>query len=572
MDISIQDRVIIAYKKAKGKNKSLLEIARSGSDYDGSSSGLDSDFLKIKDVEKLIQLFGEERKFRDAPWKRRQLRVLNALLNLKQGKTKRVANLEVMAGALRDHLMPLQNHWVFIKGFGGQLLPWFVVEIEYLEAERRNDHRIPARIHFELKAKYRGESKKYTETVYRESLGSGGCTPGVLLSRMGFLGESEELREAYEKEMVLYNEWRGKCGEQFMAVGKGKPGPSDEDDDNDRRWWHSNDGVVKLDRDGGPSRCVMDDEVGFGDEDSDDENQSVFCNNWYWYRARSEDEKEEYQETSDPVPAPIHPVVCVFSMMTHEFLETHITNLTPYEYDAGLSDKLVLPKDSRKLIDVLIDTSVQNSEDIVKGKKGGVVMLCSGPPGTGKTLTAEVYAEIAKRPLYPVQCSQLGVDSEGLEKELGKVLRRSSRWNTITLIDEADVYIHERGTDVNQNAIVGVFLRVLEYHSGVLFLTTNRETVIDDAISSRCIAHVKYRIAETLQDRIDLWAILSNQYDIRLNDVQIKKLIEVFPCVSGRTIKQLCRLAQAMGRNLKPDLKLFSWLAKFQDVETGSEE
>ena len=38
------------------------------------------------------------------------------------------------------------------------------------------------------------------------------------------------------------------------------------------------------------------------------------------------------------------------------------------------------------------------------------------------------------------------------------------------------------------NAVVGVFLRVLEYFNGLLFLTTNRIDDIDEAIVSRCIA------------------------------------------------------------------------------------
>ena len=42
------------------------------------------------------------------------------------------------------------------------------------------------------------------------------------------------------------------------------------------------------------------------------------------------------------------------------------------------------------------------------------------------------------------------------------------------LIDEADVYIKRRDDNITMNAVVGVFLRVLEYFNGLLFLTTNR--------------------------------------------------------------------------------------------------
>src|SRR6185295_19284784 len=104
---------------------------------------------------------------------------------------------------------------------------------------------------------------------------------------------------------------------------------------------------------------------------------------------------------------------------------------------------------------------------IVAGKTGGTIVFCTGEPGTGKTLTGEVFSEVIKRPLYVVQCSQLGTDEEELEKQLKKVLRRAQRWGAILLIDEADVYVRERGDDIQQNAIVGVFLRVLEYYRGI---------------------------------------------------------------------------------------------------------
>ena len=98
-----------------------------------------------------------------------------------------------------------------------------------------------------------------------------------------------------------------------------------------------------------------------------------------------------------------------------------------------------------------------------------------------------------QRPLYSVQCSQLGLEPADLERELLKIFTRAARWNAILLLDEADVYIHRRGSDIQQNAIVGVFLRVLEYYSGVMFLTTNRAELVDDAIASRCLARIDYQ-------------------------------------------------------------------------------
>lgn len=54
------------------------------------------------------------------------------------------------------------------------------------------------------------------------------------------------------------------------------------------------------------------------------------------------------------------------------------------------------------------------------------------------------------------------------------------------LLDEADVFLAKRNKDdVKRNGLVSVFLRILEYYSGILFLTTNRVGAIDDAFRSR---------------------------------------------------------------------------------------
>lgn len=48
------------------------------------------------------------------------------------------------------------------------------------------------------------------------------------------------------------------------------------------------------------------------------------------------------------------------------------------------------------------------------------------------------------------------------------------------------VFLQERNKDdLVRNAVVSVFLRVLEYYSGILFLTTNRVGIMDQAFRSR---------------------------------------------------------------------------------------
>jgi len=54
------------------------------------------------------------------------------------------------------------------------------------------------------------------------------------------------------------------------------------------------------------------------------------------------------------------------------------------------------------------------------------------------------------------------------------------------LLDEADVFLVKRNRDDYQrNSIVSVFLRMLEYYTGFLFLTFNRVGTFDEAFKSR---------------------------------------------------------------------------------------
>ncbi|KAJ7571837.1 hypothetical protein C8J56DRAFT_811219, partial [Mycena floridula] len=62
----------------------------------------------------------------------------------------------------------------------------------------------------------------------------------------------------------------------------------------------------------------------------------------------------------------------------------------------------------------------------------------------------------------------------------------ATAWDAVLLIDEPDVYLEQQSLhEISRNALVSVALRVLEYHRGVLFLTTNRIKTFDEAFLSR---------------------------------------------------------------------------------------
>ena len=265
---------------------------------------------------------------------------------------------------------------------------------------------------------------------------------------------------------------------------------------------------------------------------------------------------------------PVHGYILMFHLELHHHLWVHVDDIEPYEYQPALKEKLILPPEQTDLIDILTAEMDMLMDDIVEGKSGGTTVLCCGPAGVGKTLTAEVYAEIIKRPLYRVHSGQLGLNVAEMEVALKETLTRAQRWGAVMLIDEADVYIKRRDDNIAANAVVGVFLRVLEYFNGLLFLTTNRTGDIDEAIVSRCIAVIKYH-APDREDRCKIWRVMTEQFGLSVDEAMIGTLAELFPAASGRDIKGLAKLVAKYCHHkaVAPTLEVFQRCSVFRGLE-----
>lgn len=407
-------------------------------------------------------------------------------------------------------------------------LPYMFVGASYVSASEYS----PAYV--DLTFKYTEANKVETLTInyHYEDLRKGvktkeSPTLKSLLNDSGFFLETEDLNKQYQESLTKFNGLKNKIGLQLLGEGYaiGYRG----------RWDSS---TVFLSKDGIKSKLVV-------DILSDKEGETQ---KWTTFTAKSltllesEEGGEDNQYTSIVIPT--HPLLRCFDLKTHVNIWVHVNNVEIYVYDKNLDQKLVLPADHKKLIGILMNSSAIHMEDIIKGKSGGIIVAATGSPGTGKTLTAEVYSEVVEKPLYIVQSSQLGMDIDDLEKKLVETLARAQRWGAILLIDEADVYIRERGGDLLQNAVVGVFLRVLEYFNGILFLTSNRGDIIDDAIMSRVTAHIDYNNPDT-EGAKKIWTILSEQFGLEINfnmdDLYSNNLV-----LSGRDIKSLLKLIKLL--------------------------
>jgi SpoVK/Ycf46/Vps4 family AAA+-type ATPase len=180
------------------------------------------------------------------------------------------------------------------------------------------------------------------------------------------------------------------------------------------------------------------------------------------------------------------------------------------EYTSSVSwnkeafDTLAVDDETKTLIRALVTNKIaaEKSTDLMSGKGNGLIVLLHGGPGTGKTLTAESVAEMAEKPLYRVTCGDIGTNPEDVEKYLTIVLYLGKIWDCVVLLDEAEVFLQERNLqDLQRNALVSVFLRVLEYYEGILILTSNRVGTFDEAFKSRVQLALHYEPLKESQRR-----------------------------------------------------------------------
>ncbi|RIA96188.1 P-loop containing nucleoside triphosphate hydrolase protein [Glomus cerebriforme] len=240
-----------------------------------------------------------------------------------------------------------------------------------------------------------------------------------------------------------------------------------------------------------------------------------------------------------------------FSFTTKKWGQLYVDKSDEITFDDDAFDQLVMDPIKKELISSLV-TSKHKGVDLISGKGGGCVFLLHGPPGVGKTLTAEAISEFLHRPLYAVSVGELGTSAVDLENKLSEILEVASIWNAVILIDEADIFLERRSEhDIHRNALVSIFLRLLEYHQGILFLTTNRVKCFDAAFQSRISIALKYneldadarkQVWRTFLDRIEG----KNKSQVDIENLKRRPL-------NGREIKTAVRLAKALTTKNDPD-------------------
>ncbi|KAI0446361.1 P-loop containing nucleoside triphosphate hydrolase protein [Xylaria telfairii] len=245
------------------------------------------------------------------------------------------------------------------------------------------------------------------------------------------------------------------------------------------------------------------------------------------------------------------PWVKGFDLKSKQWCELRVDELQPMTWNDEAFDKLVLPGDEKHLAWEFVEAKSlaqsENFDDFIADKGRGLIILMFGPPGVGKTFTAEAVADKSRVPLYAMSAAELGTAPDAVEKALERALGLCRMWNAMLLLDEADVFLGARTPDsIARNELVAIFLRMLEYYQGTMFLTTNRIASIDPAFQSRIDLFLPYYDLST-EARREVWRNFierAGQDKFDVTDESLGKLSEL--PLNGREIKNLIKSAQLL--------------------------
>ncbi|HAT2541013.1 TPA: AAA family ATPase [Citrobacter freundii] len=439
--------------------------------------------------------------------------------------------------------------WIYRRGHDGNLYPGLVTAIKEVKSEKNSDR--PPSLLLQISWYGFGEYS-HSKKVYGTQLTALNFEPNEVARRSvaktladrDIYHETHELKQEYLEQLTRFKEVvDGQFGNQFKATGRAVRMESySYSDRNLEIAGH------KLIHDLPDSECDA-------------------------YGAEVESPLFEDDQFG---LLPEIPVQRYFDLSLQDFIWIHANNVEPYKYDKELPKKMVLPEDHRDLLDILTTDISAFTSDIVEGKSAGNIIMCVGSPGLGKTLTTEVYAEVIERPLYSIHAGALGTNADDIEKNLRTILTRAKRWNCVLLLDEADVFVMQRGASLTQNAIVAEFLRTLEYFDGLMFMTSNRGSDIDEAIIPRCAAIIHYDVPEK-SDAQKIWKIMGENFGVNIPDELVRSLVNTYPELPPRDIKMLLRLTLRMsvkeqGSGSIPTLDIVRKCAMFRGIERKRKE
>ncbi|CAG8299662.1 unnamed protein product [Penicillium salamii] len=246
-----------------------------------------------------------------------------------------------------------------------------------------------------------------------------------------------------------------------------------------------------------------------------------------------------------------------YSLKLKRWVQFDVDNISDIAWNEDAFPQLILPEGFQNLILSFVEAQSDSTlafDDIIQGKGMGIIMLLVGTPGTGKTLTAEAVADKVRKPLYVLSAGEVGQDATNVEHRLSEIMELTQKWDAIVLFDECDVFLQERSTsNMAHNEIVAVFLRLLEYYRGIIFMTTNRASSIDSAFQSRIHLTLHYPELNIVATE-KIWRQLTSQLerDETMTDETYDWLAEL--SMNGRQIKNTVKISALLAHKEKARL------------------
>lgn len=153
-------------------------------------------------------------------------------------------------------------------------------------------------------------------------------------------------------------------------------------------------------------------------------------------------------------------------------------------------EKLSLPKPLQGIQKWLNEPKSKTRSTVIKRNKKNAVLFY-GSKTSGKYIIATMLANQAGKELYKVDLSKIVSKYIGeTEKNLSAIFQRAKDKEWILFFDEADALFGKRinvrdSHDRYANQEVSYLLQKIEEHNGLVFLSTNKKTNIDQAFMRR---------------------------------------------------------------------------------------
>ncbi|MDD2230655.1 MAG: AAA family ATPase, partial [Candidatus Cloacimonetes bacterium] len=249
---------------------------------------------------------------------------------------------------------------------------------------------------------------------------------------------------------------------------------------------------------------------------------------------------------------------------------------------------LIIPEGDKKLLSTIANKCHKgNSAELQKWgfnpdkttSKKGLIVLLYGAPGTGKTFAAGALANELKRDLIKLNVPELrnkyyGETEKLLKKAFGE-MRQMADQNPnppIFLLNEADQLVHNRISSNStcgaiENTIQSIILEEMETFPGILILTTNLESNMDDAFFRRFDLKMKFNLPD-LECRRKLWKLYLKKEIPGARAIDIQMLSQRYR-FSGSQIALVVQNAcvEAINRKGSDKRLLLTDLSKYADLE-----